>query len=92
MKVWRIDNLVIQPFMVLADSVRHAEQTFIFSLMTGLGNRPEVVFDVEPWGDIADPLARRAIEQFAGGPLPGIVWNVDDGAGWELVPKSFIAQ
>lgn len=92
MKIWRIEDVEFAPFMVLADSVRHAEHTFVFSLMTGLQNRPTVSFDVEEWGPITDRSAREAIEKFATGPLPGIVWNIDDGGGWEFVTKRFIVE
>lgn len=84
-KLYRITDIDLPGFDVLAEDNDHAAQIFISALMTGLKNQPFCDFDVLEFTDRRlkrhDVLRRWAEEG-----RTGIPWWIADERQWELVP------
>jgi len=87
MKIYRIENCILKPQFVLAHDYDDAAAIFGYSLVTGLGNRPDADFDVVELNIDRDGPARPLVKWARQG-LRGMACLVDDGAGWEMIPTS----
>ena len=83
MKIFRIENIILKPQFVLAHDYDDAANIFGYSLVMGLGNRPDADFDIVRLKVKRDGPARPLIEWAREG-MRGMAWLVDDGAGWEM--------
>lgn len=89
MHLFRLENITIKPLLVIAEDYDHAADIFRHSLVTGLHHRPDADFDVTKWR--IKPRHRDKLPwAWVKEGNAGMLWNVDDGAGWELAHTSMV--
>lgn len=89
MHLFRLENITFKPLLVIAEDYDHAAEIFRHSLFTGLHQEPDADFDVTKW-----KIKRRhqdtAPWSWVKEGRAGMLWNVDEGAGWELVQSNMV--
>ncbi|WP_156843131.1 hypothetical protein [Novosphingobium aquimarinum] len=83
MHLFQLENITFKPLLVIAEDYDHAAQIFMYSLISGLGERPDADFDVTKWR-IKDHRRRDIPWAWVDEGKAGMLWNVDDGTGWLL--------
>lgn len=89
MQLYRIEKITVKPLLVLAHSHEDARNIFAHALVTGMSNLPDADFDIVIWPPKATG-APYVIRKWRNANYRGIVWNVEDGRGWELVSTRLI--
>lgn len=87
MQLYRIEYIKLKPMLVLARTHDDAANILAHAFMQGMSNRPDADFHVVTWHP-AKTGAPDILRGWKKKGYRGIVWNVDDGDGWELVSTS----
>lgn len=83
MHLYRIKSINLNRFLVLADDHCDAAKIVSRAIMTGMNHRPDAEFDVVQV-EVDQMRPAPPAEWLAKCPK-GILWSIDDGAGWELI-------
>jgi len=82
MKIYRLEQVRLEPLVVIADNFDDAARIFLEGLEHGLGKRVTASFAVSAW-KLKQGNARDILHDFASQGLKGLVWPTEEG--WELV-------
>jgi len=88
MHIYQIENIEIEPLLVMADDFDHAADIFRYTLTNGLAHLPKVNFDVTRWKIMRAHRDTPPWSWIKEG-RAGMLYRVDEG-GWEHVSTRMI--
>lgn len=89
MQLYRIEKITLKPLLVFARSHEDAANILAHAFVTGMSHRPDADFDVETW-EPEKTGAPEALRKWDDEGWRGLVWNIDERDGWEVVRTNMI--